>query len=198
MFFGDLPTSSSSSNSTTSKSNLLSDLPSSGNLLEVEDSTTSGEFSKYLCLHNTAPEQEIKTDTTTMLIRSFSLKKRNRKKKRSSSSSASTKRGKKRKKASSSSSDSSIRFDGGKRKKQSKTTSSSSNDKKASRNRRLELACLRESLQRQGLDTVGTESELRLRLRQHHEESTEQQRVRLTAEHTTNNTSEREYWDIEF
>ena len=194
MFFGDLPTSSSSSNSTTSKSNLLSDLPSSGNLLEVEDSTTSGEFSKYLCLHNTAPEQEIKTDTTTMLIRSFSLKKRNRKKK----SSSSTKRGKKRKKASSSSSDSSIRFDGGKRKKQSKTTSSSSNDKKASRNRRLELACLRESLQRQGLDTVGTESELRLRLRQHHEESTEQQRVRLTAEHTTNNTSEREYWDIEF
>ena len=195
MFFGDLPT-SSSSNTTTSKSNLLSDLPSSGNLLEVEDSTTSGEFSKYLCLHNTAPEQEIKTDTTTMLIRSFSLKKRNRKKK----SSSSAKRGKKRKKASSSSSsDSSIRFDGGKRKKQSKTTSASSNDKKASRNRRLELACLRESLQRQGLDTVGTESELRLRLRQHHEESTEQQRVRLTAEPTTtNNASEREYWDIEF
>eukprot|EP00938_MAST-03A_sp_MAST-3A-sp1_P006099 g6099.t1 len=189
MFFGDLP-----SSNTSFKSNLLSNLPSKGYLLEVEDSTTSGEFSKYLCLHNTAPEQEIKTDTTTMLIRSFSLKKRNRKKKRSSSSSASTKRGKKRKKASSSSSDSSIRFDGGKRKK-----SSQSNDKKTNRNRRLELACLRESLQRQGLDTVGTESELRLRLRQHHEESTEQQRVRLTAEPTTtNNASEREYWDIEF
>ena len=204
LFFSDIraPTTSSSSKKSNNKknkvhtNNLLVDLPSTGHLLDVEDSTTSGTFAKYVCLHETSPELEIKTDTTTMLIRAFSLKKRSRKKKSSSSSS--------KKRKSSSLSSSNICFEqqtSGKRRK-STSANKSSNESKKRRNRRLELASLRERLQRQGLDTVGTESELRLRLRQHEEESAELQ-VRLEAHRRElrgdqNTSPQRGFWDIEF
>jgi len=143
--------------------NLLANLPSQGKMIDCQDPTV-GTLRKYVCLHDTsAPaSQVIATDSRTMLIRSFSLRKKKRSRKKTGTS-------KKRSRLSSGSTSQSLKRGRTPRELEKRNDA----DTTSQRHRRLELASLREELQRQGLDTVGTESELRARLRQHQEEGLE-------------------------